>query len=248
MSQVSRTNQLKSICTALKVLERAVLRIAKEELIESDYKDMSELFSFGKPRRMVPVRQCDQCQKSYQGRGRRFCSHGCSEAFANGRKVKPPIKRVCPQCSNTFESRGKRKYCFLCKEDLKTTRPPKPCQVCGEVFLPAQRAQKFCTKMCKQKWFNTHKATTAGRKQLIKTLGKCEHCAEADTRSLHAHHVNGQERNELMLLCANCHYKYHHIMGRSVFAETRTRADVLQVLRTGDAVVKVQETFQTPHA
>lgn len=234
MSQVTRTQQLRAICTALKVLERAVLSIAKDELTPEDYQTMAQ--EFVQRMRSRSVRKCLQCHKEFQGRGLKFCSGMCA---ANSKR-KPTRTRTCPQCQRTFETRHRQKYCSTCKENLKSTRPPKPCKVCNTIFQPSQRAQKFCTKMCKQQWFNLNKATDAGRKELLRTVGKCEHCGEAERRSLHAHHINGRTMTDLMLLCANCHYKYHHIMGKSVFAETRSREDVLQVLRTGDAVKELQ--------
>ena len=108
------------------------------------------------------------------------------------------------------------------------------------MFQPTQRAQKFCTKVCKQSWFNVNKAKDQVKHEIKQRIGKCEYCTYAERRSLHVHHINGQQSKELMVLCANCHYKYHHIMGQSAFAETRTREDVLQVLKTGEVSAAIR--------
>ena len=106
--------------------------------------------------------------------------------------------------------------------------------MCRETFKPEQLAQKFCGQVCKQRWFSINRkhGKSRIRKLLVAQVGKCESCGEADQRSLHAHHINGHAHQDLMVLCANCHYKYHHIMGQTVFAETRAKTDVLQVLQT----------------
>ena len=221
----------------LRTIFHSILAVAKATLAPHAYAEFVASLMLPqkqKPRRLP--RCCIQCHRVFDGRGLKYCSPLCT----SNARLKPARHRVCPQCQQSFTSKTKRKYCDQCSQNLQALRIPKPCAVCGVVFTATQRAQKFCTKVCKQQWFNKNKVKDRVRRQYLDAVGHCEYCACSERRSLHTHHINGQQSSELMVLCANCHYKYHHIMGKTAFAETRTRTDVLQVLRTGDAVAALE--------
>ena len=52
------------------------------------------------------------------------------------------------------------------------------------------------------------------RRKLVEEIGKCEICGFDDKRALVSHHKDGDYRNNtrenLLLLCANCHYIKHN--------------------------------------
>lgn len=55
------------------------------------------------------------------------------------------------------------------------------------------------------------------REHLISTVGKCERCGYSDARALDLHHVDRDRKNNvrenLELLCKNCHAIEHHDAG-----------------------------------
>lgn len=223
---------LEPLDVKLRTIFHSVLAIARAVLPPEAHKEFIE--SLGIPQKQKPKpmsKICLHCGEKFLGRGFKFCSSRCSAL--NSRT--PASPRPCKRCQKDFYSPKPRRYCDPCRMTASRPKEPKFCAVCSESFLPIQSGQKFCTPACKARWFNKRgNASGRLRQQLLESVGRCEYCGEADRTALHAHHINGHSAPELMLLCANCHQKYHRQMGQSVFAETRTREDVLRILRTGE--------------
>jgi len=103
-------------------------------------------------------------------------------------------------------------------------RKEKPCIVCGKMIL-AGLNKKTCSRACS----NTHRAgikykigrprdkaytQRAIKLRLLEERGKkCERCGYSKWEILHIHHKdrdrNNNDRNNLEIICPNCHYEEH---------------------------------------
>lgn len=152
----------------------------------------------------------------------KYCSRECKNKFGCTEK----IKRVCEICKNEFEhisSRcNKAKYCSRkCyhKAQHKKGKTTYKCIHCEKVFQGSlSHNRKFCSKECvgkSQRQIWKPKFTTVRKKMLRENLiQKCEICAYDKFKEiLGIHHIDGNrknnERENLMVLCPNCHSIEH---------------------------------------
>ena len=75
------------------------------------------------------------------------------------------------------------------------------------------------------------KADAKRLKHRAKHMGDCLNCGNSDTRVIQLHHINRGNTDAVMPLCCNCHRLFHVIMGANKRAESRSREEVLNVLR-----------------
>ena len=242
MSQHTVKSRLNNIARVLHILRRAVVGVARETLSSEEYQQVVANFEVWRgTNRDLEKKTCQQCHQEFVGRGRKFCSPRCSAL--SSRKPQDLTPHPCRNCKQLFQSQKPYKFCPTCRNSRLKPKEPKFCAVCTESFIPIQPAQKFCTPNCKAKWFD--KRSSRNRLKVLQEVGKCESCGELDRFTLHTHHINGKASPELMVLCANCHQKYHRTMGQSVFAETRTREDVLSVLKASKAAQATLKKAET---
>ena len=92
------------------------------------------------------------------------------------------------------------------------------CKQCSKAFyMDKSRPRLFCSRDCwlifihGSGWRELHPNSRWSNKTLVKQIGKCELCGFSDKRILMCHHRNGKsnERQNLMVLCPNCHLLAH---------------------------------------
>jgi hypothetical protein len=108
----------------------------------------------------------------------------------------------------------------------------KKCLQCGKDFyvMPCYVGKKkFCSFECfrtyisnPEGWHNVHFSVgNWSKSSLIKEIGKCEMCGCNDVSILLVHHKDGNHKNNkkenLQLLCPNCHFKIHMNNGKVSF-------------------------------
>lgn len=128
--------------------------------------------------------------------------------------------------------------------DQKVRFMKKNCVTCGNEFSAWNRLSKTCSKACREKERNKRKKASGkwgsryarARKKVIGRVSACESCGFSNRLALHVHHINNASRNHaidnLMVLCANCHYTYHGTVGFSEKTESMSREYVLGILAT----------------
>jgi len=50
------------------------------------------------------------------------------------------LRIVCPNCNATLPTH--------CRRNIRTSREPRPCALCGEVFRPRLSSQRYCSRAC----------------------------------------------------------------------------------------------------
>lgn len=146
----------------------------------------------------------------------------------------------CRVCHSSFYAKprhlkiGWGKYCSnRCKHLSQLKGKEVSCANCGKHIYRAPRALRnsfsgnyFCSKACHRSWENKqrlgvkHPQWKTGHsvyRQLLmasKVPMACKRCGLTDDRVLTVHHVDGNRRNNslqnLVWLCANCHFLVHH--------------------------------------
>ncbi len=145
---------------------------------------------------------CKECNKYYEGEGRKFCSLECSKIYRkkNPKLLKRFIKK-CLFCNNDFKTRDKRQKfcCFKCslynmqKNRIKI-RKKIICKQCQKEFeiLPSQKNRIFCSVKCsgksvtkiKRKYNNHHRSINLNIKyrMIVKRAKKLNisYCSQND--------------------------------------------------------------------
>lgn len=107
-------------------------------------------------------KQCQFCGVAFTTKNnkRRFCSHSCSVKSrpATQRKtVRRLVRKKCECCGKVYQTkRAEQKYCGNeCRKKRisrdKTILTDTPCAYCEQLFRPAQRIQRFCSRDCAYK-------------------------------------------------------------------------------------------------
>lgn len=139
------------------------------------------------------------------------------------------IEKECQFCGTLFQAdtrevnRGNAKYCSLsCAAKVsKTLQYKQVCKHCGQEFMSASKAAKYCSDSCKQKNYRARQKSLSENGVSIKSYYKifenvpCELCSwDKTTRDLH--HIievaNGgtNELSNLLSVCPNCHRMIHN--------------------------------------
>lgn len=190
---------------------------------------------------------CQMCHKNYYKRPAfaqtsRYCSRKCQSE--GHRKFKTYAR--CPTCDESFLiTKDNRKFCSI--ECLKTARPMKICEACGQQFRPYHTKQtgRFCSQRCKNKiqigtgnpnYKGAEKVrygydwTTIRNIALERDGHRCQVCFK-DYGKIHVHHVTpyrmcrSHTLENLIALCMACHKKYE--FGLKHRERPQTREDFL---------------------
>lgn len=98
------------------------------------------------------MRTCPTCKTMFTPRNSRhtYCTPACNP------RIKPrakPTPRTCANktCRKTFKARGTQKYCTpACRAPRYALRTkPRPCNTCGEPFLPVHGPERYCSDKCR---------------------------------------------------------------------------------------------------
>ena len=146
----------------------------------------------------------------------------------------PRVELPCARCGQVFSRVGSdtdRKHCSSAcayQSRRKHIVLPRPCQACGNMFLPKDRhteravKRRYCSQGChlhqlalQQKreyggWFYVKDA----KRTLLNTIGRCERCGySTEPGILEIHHIDRNRRfnhrSNLLLLCPLCHSLDH---------------------------------------
>lgn len=182
---------------------------------------------------------CQYCGKSFQGKSRqKYCSYFCRKKASLEKEKKEfpleKIKKVCPVCNKVFFAIPRhKKYCspFCRAKSFFSSKPKeinKICPMCKKTFTTIFPDKVYCSKKCIKK---NRGEKFSERKIKEKRNSKCKSCGFSDYRALQQHHINHSDRQKTIILCANCHYIYHSIVGWGKKAEAKSRNEVLEVLK-----------------
>jgi len=151
----------------------------------------------------------------------------------------PRVEMNCERCGIRFSRVGSdndRRYCSAgCKKQPPTPKMILFCMFCNAPFTPKSHRrkddpQRWCSTSCNAKdlgqekrnkrAFPVHKTIKMG---MLHEIGECERCGFTGcTEILELHHVDrnprNNSRNNLMLLCPNCHSIDHFIAKDGQFA------------------------------
>jgi hypothetical protein len=190
---------------------------------------------------------CKECNKDFVAGtlSARYCSSRCKElkVLRVDRERTASKIKTCKNCGKDFSPiHLKKKYCsHECRKKYvaslwRAVSHTKMCCICLSEFTTTISKKKTCSHQCQSKWINKKKRLKPKANRRNKT--PCEFCGFSNLKAIHKHHINPQNGNAggLMCLCANCHYIFHGVVGHGLYAETRTRADVLEVIKNGKLV------------
>ena len=148
--------------------------------------------------------RCPYCKKEFipSIKKQQFCSQKCYQIFN-----KDKIKIYQKEYRETYTDKRQKKIF----SDIV-------CDYCKKVFSPVFSLHKYCSNKCRQKgWYEiniirTGKKLRIPKQEIIKKV--CENCGFNKTLALHLHHLNSNDRkNNIMILCANCHTILHGKLG-----------------------------------
>ena len=153
--------------------------------------------------------------------------------------VRHSTPKDCVICGIKYIGKGSSKYCSnncrgtgqiavknRYRKSVSSNRDVDVrCKLCDIIFK-GRVHYKYCSKKCR----NRAKQMVNNKKRIDKTGKSCEFCGFADTRAIHAHHINRADGLGVMFLCANHHYVFHAIMGRRLKSENRSKEEVLEIL------------------
>lgn len=155
------------------------------------------------------------------------------------------VEKICQTCGKSFQAdsrevnRGNGKYCSqTCSSKApKALQYKQVCKHCGQEFMSASKAAKYCSDSCKQKNYRAKQKSLSEDGVSIKTYYKifenisCEICAW-DKTSRDLHHIievsigGTNELNNIVCVCPNCHRMIHNnLISKDVLlkiVETRT--------------------------
>ena len=165
---------------------------------------------------------CPICKKEFKrkyikkGQRKVCCSKQCRYKYVQS---KIPIS-TCKTCGKEFRAHQLRQYKEYCSLScIQRT----PCQFCGKIITGRVTFQsgnkRFCGRKCATAFRRINQREknyiVRGFIQTIQRCGDiiCEKCGHNVTESLNVHHIDENKRNNetnnLMTLCANCHYALH---------------------------------------
>lgn len=145
------------------------------------------------------------------------------------------VELKCDHC-NSIYSRQKRQLkdihgCSpICLSILKGTRVPTNCDHCNNIFyrtpselIKSKSGKHFCSVSCKDKAViymeeirpEHYNNSTNYRKRAIREYGEvCQMCGFDNPLAIVVHHIDedrsNNELDNLIVLCANCHYIVHN--------------------------------------
>lgn len=184
-------------------------------------------------RAILTDKECLVCKGIFKSahKSTKYCSYDCRirSAYTLRRKVKK-----CKGCGKDFEDKTSSKYCsneckppvIKAKDKIELT-----CVECLNKFF-GHSNYRYCSKICRNRFTNRKKHKLDYRRD--KTGKVCEHCGFNNPAALHAHHINRSQNCGIMFLCANHHYVFHSLVGRSKKAESSSKEEVLEVLKLYD--------------
>jgi predicted nucleic acid-binding Zn ribbon protein/endogenous inhibitor of DNA gyrase (YacG/DUF329 family) len=163
----------------------------------------------------------------------KFCSAKCR--YRSAFPLKARINISCKQCGKDFlrALNGQKfcsKECFYRFHNPLKIYPIGICRVCKKEFKPVMTGQLSCSKECNKKYKGNN---SSDRKRIIfiAKIGKCESCGLNNKLALVMHHIKGREnKEEIMVLCANCHTIYHRLAGKGFASENCSKEEVIRIL------------------
>jgi endogenous inhibitor of DNA gyrase (YacG/DUF329 family) len=147
----------------------------------------------------------------------------------------PRVELDCATCSKRFSRVGSdtnRRYCSReCARRHAVPIPERLCEACGSPFTPSrERAARFCSQGCHLRLLAQRRSARSGifgttkkaKATLLRELGRCERCsynAVPGILELHHHDRNPRHnhRENVILLCPNCHSLDHFLAGDGQF-------------------------------
>lgn len=155
--------------------------------------------------------------KDGEGRNRIFLEVECDNCKSTYQREKRQFKGIFHGCSP------------LCLSILKGTRIATNCDHCGNIFyrtpselLKSKSGKHFCSVKCKDKAVlymqeirpEHYNNSVNYRKRAIREYGEiCQLCGFDNPFAIVVHHIdedrNNNELDNLIVLCANCHYIAH---------------------------------------
>jgi hypothetical protein len=66
------------------------------------------------------------------------------------------LRIVCPNCAATLDTH--------CGRNARLPLTERPCERCGELFMPKDRRQRYCSRYCGQRWSRAGRPQPGGRK------------------------------------------------------------------------------------
>ena len=157
-------------------------------------------------------------------------------------------EKYCLHCNKKLDGR-KTKFCSKkCRNDYyyQRTHFKSICSICGKEFFSLKKEQQFCSPNCYKQfqrekllneWLNNGynfptKILLCIRKYLYKSRNyKCEICGfegynkKTGNTILQIHHIDGDStnntKNNLQVLCPNCHAMTENFMALNVGKSTR---------------------------
>lgn len=171
-------------------------------------------------------RNCNHCSQSYYVkpsaiRTSKYCSKKCNCSANTTRKI-----ASCVVCSKDFAVLYSRaSIAKFCSQDCykinrrETEKEPRTCYTCGIQYKATKRSgKKYCSIQCcnKQKIKDGAPSFAAVRANMKKAgeITTCERCGfNQHPHILGIHHKdrdrNNNKRNNLEVLCPNCHSLEH---------------------------------------
>lgn len=144
------------------------------------------------------MRVCLECGKEFKNtsRNQKFCVRECflKYSFVHRKMYDITYRRNNPYVKKVFVERD--------------------CEICGTAFMPKTRSHSMCSQRCRNKKLNQNRSDRPKRRNHKWIIEKvvCEHCGYDIKAALHAHHLS-KERTDVIVLCANCHYIFHTLVG-----------------------------------
>jgi len=159
---------------------------------------------------------CLFCKKEFNARSRnsKYCSLDCYYFYSASHR-------------SLYRANYRRKHPYIKKIFVELL-----CEICGTAFMPVNSTQSCCSQRCRNKKLYRNRSvrpknnTPRGKKWLIDKVA-CEHCGYDIKAALHVHHLS-KERMDVVVLCANCHYIFHTLVGNKF--EITTKEKCLNVL------------------
>ena len=154
------------------------------------------------------------------------------------------ITKKCIICKSEFTSSSLlHKYCSgKCRSKYKPKMSIElNCKWCEKPFVTHSKIVKYCSNSClrmRNKDYYKKSETKIKpnkRRLIIQSIGGCESCGFKHEFSLNLHHINSigrdNHKDNLMVLCSNCHNIYHGYVGRNKKSEGQTREFVLKSIK-----------------
>ena len=190
-------------------------------------------------RKILSTKVCGECKKEFLQNAviQKFCSYRCRITHQTKNKVRPTQYRTCLRCEKSFVVSPGKKYC---SDECRHWKPQKVyldkkiCPICKSEFVPWRKDQITCSLACRKK----RKCNSAEPqvKRMRVEVGKCEVCGFSNLLALHTHHINNatlnNSKNNLIVLCANCHNIYHGMQKYGYKNEQTTKEAVIDIIKS----------------